>query len=277
MLNEISPAQLNRLIGVPGAPTIVDLRVDEDFIPSPRLIPGAFRHGHKDLDGLQQQLGLRRAQRVVVVCHKGRKISQGVAAHLRADGIAAEVLSGGYVAWEAARFPSIDTAQSLIQLGGEPTLWVTRHRPKIDRVASPWLIRRFIDPLAKFLFVPPQDVSMVAERFGAIPFDTEGAELGHHGEKCTFDAVMNAVGLRSDALEHMAQVVRGADTDRHDLAPQCAGVLALGVGLSRIYRDDTAQVEAGLLIWDALYRWARDGMDEIHEHVSPENSGQLIK
>ena len=277
MLNEISPAQLNRLIGLPEAPTIVDLRVAEDFDPAPRLIPGAFRHSHKDLDGLHQQLAKRQAQKVVVVCHKGRKISQGVAAYLRADGVEAEVLSGGYVAWESVKLPSIDAVQSQIPLGHTPTVWVTRHRPKIDRIASPWLIRRFIDPLAKVLFVPPQDVDQVAERFGAIPFDTEGVELGHHGEKCTFDAVMNAVDLRSDALDHMARVVRGADTGRHDLAPQCAGVLALGVGLSRMYRDDTAQLEAGMLIWDALYRWARDGMDETHEHVSPGNAGQLSK
>lgn len=277
MLNEITPSQLNRLIGLSEAPTLVDLRVAEDFDPAPRLIPGAFRHSHKDLPGLHQQLALREAQKVVVVCHKGRKISQGVAAHLRADGIAAEVLSGGYVAWDAAKLPSIDAAQSVIRLGENPTLWVTRHRPKIDRVACPWLIRRFIDPQAKFLFVPPQDVRMVAERFGAIPFDTAGAELGHHGEKCTFDAVMNTVDLRSDALEHMAQVVRGADTGRHDLAPQCAGVLALGVGLSRMYRDDTAQLEAGMLIWDALYRWARDAMDETHEHAMQRDTGPSTK
>jgi hypothetical protein len=105
------------------------------------------------------------------------------------------------------------------------TPWVTRHRPKIDRIACPWLIRRFIDPSARFLFVAPTEVEAVAERFGAIPFDIEGVTFSHRGDQCSFDALLDDFQLHTEALDRMATVIRGADTDRHDLAPQAAGLL----------------------------------------------------
>ena len=142
---------------------------------------------------------------------------------------------------------------------------MTRERPKIDRIACPWLIRRFIDPEARFLFVRPSEVLAVAEKFGATPFDVEGVRWSHDGPECTFDTMVKAFGLSSPALERLALVVRAADTDRHDLSPQAAGLLALSVGLSRHYRDDLQQLEAGMAMYDALYRWARDGHDEGHD------------
>jgi hypothetical protein len=148
------------------------------------------------------------------------------------------------------------------------SLWVTRHRPKIDRIACPWAIRRFIDPAARFLFVAPSEVAAVADRFGAIPFDIEGATISHRGDRCSFDAILDDFTLHSEALDRLALVVRAADTDRHDLAPQAAGLLALSVGLSRMFRDDQQQLEAGIALYDALYRWARDGHEEGHDWPS---------
>jgi len=143
-------------------------------------------------------------------------------------------------------------------------LWVTRARPKIDRVACPWLIRRFVDPGAVFLFVAPSEVQAVADRFGATPFDVEGVFWSHRGESCTFDVMLEAFGLTSSALARLALIVRGADTDRLELAPQSAGLLAVSLGLSRMYRDDLAQMEAAMPVYDAFYRWCRDAVGETH-------------
>jgi rhodanese-related sulfurtransferase len=260
--NEITPAQLNRLIGTPDCPAIVDISIDPDFAADPFLIPGSFRHPRTDIPGLLVRLAGRPC---VVTCQRGIKLSQGMVAWLRTEGIAAEYLQGGMYAWRelpgAQRIP----AAAIPEPVGGSTLWVTRHRPKIDRIACPWLIRRFVDPGARFLFVSPAEVAGVADRYGATPFDVEGVAFSHRGERCSFDAMLDDFALHSEALDRLATVVRGADTDRHDLAPQAAGLLAISVGLSRQYRDDLAQLEAGIALYDALYRWARDGFEEGHD------------
>lgn len=260
--NEISVLQLLRLIGLPDAPAIVDICIEPDFAEDPHLIPGSFRHAHTDITGLKARLA---GQRCVIVCQKGIKLSQGVAAWLRADGIRAEYLAGGMVAWrdhaQTMRIP----AAALPPFVDGASLWVTRHRPKIDRIACPWLIRRFIDAQARFLFVSPSEVLAVADRFGAVPFDVEGVDFSHQAEMCSFDSLLDAFGLHSDTLDRMALVIRAADTNRHDLSPEAAGLLALSVGLSRQFKDDQAQLAQGLMIYDALYRWARDGSDEGHD------------
>ena len=134
------------------------------------------------------------------------------------------------------------------------------------------MIRRFVDPAAKFLFVAPAEVLAVAEKFDAIPFDVEDTFWSHRAGFCTFDTMIEEFCLDSDALRQLATIVRGADTDRLDLAPQCAGLLAASLGLSRIYRDDHQQIEAGLLLYDAFYRWARDASNETHDW--PQASGR---
>lgn len=260
-LNAISVPQLSRLIGTPAAPQIVDVCIDPDFEADPRLIPGAFRHGHTDLPALRDRL---RGQRAVIACQKGLKLSQGVAAWLQAEGLAAEYLEGGKLAWAAAGAPMVPLAAIPAPVDGT-TLWVTRHRPKIDRIACPWLIRRFVDPQARFLFVSPAAVLDVADRFGATPFDVEDVPLSHRGEMCSFDTMLDVFALDDPALVHMATIIRGADTNRHELAPQCAGLLALSVGLSRAFKEDQAQLDAGMILYDALYRWAREGIDEGHD------------
>lgn len=267
--NEITVPQLLRLIGLPDAPVVVDISIDPDFAEDPFLIPGAFRHPHTDIAGLKERLGGRAC---VVVCQKGIKLSQGLAARLRADGHRAEYLQGGNFAWrDHADAPRVRAAAIPPKVDGA-TLWVTRHRPKIDRIACPWLIRRFVDPGARVLFVSPSEVAGVAERYGATPFDVEGVFWSHREERCTFDTMLEEFGLQTPALLGLAQVVRAADTNTHSLAPQAAGLLAISVGLSRQYRDDIAQLEAGMALYDALYRWARDGQSEGHDWPSERKS-----
>lgn len=253
--NQISSAQLMRQIGLPDAPAIVDVRTAEDIDADPYLIPTSQTISHRALIPANFA-----DQRVVVACHRGLKLSEGVAAMLRSHGIAAEVLEGGNLGWAAAGLPRIPLAAM-----PQTHLWVTRHRPKIDRVACPWLIRRFVDPNARFLFVSPSEVAEVASRFDATPFDIEEVPFSHRGENCTFDAMVADFGLSHPALERLALVVRAADTGRHDLSPQAAGLLAISVGLSRQYRDDHQQLAVGMTFYDALYRWARDGQDEGHD------------
>ena len=143
--------------------------------------------------------------------------------------------------------------------------WVTRARPKIDRVACPWLIARFIDADAEFLFVAPNDVPRVARESGAIPFDVEGVELSHVGSHCSFDAFLEKYDLGDPALAELARIVRGADTDRLDLAPQCPGLLAISLGLSRLFADDHEQLRYGFVMYDALYAWLREARNERHD------------
>lgn len=143
--------------------------------------------------------------------------------------------------------------------------WITRERPKIDRVACPWLITRFIDTDAEFLFAPPNKVLEVSAAVGAIPYDVEGVELSHEGPLCSFDAFLRKYSLGGDAaLQQLAVIVRGADTARLNLAPQCAGLLAISLGLSRLFADDHDQVRHGFVMYDALYAWIRDAQGETH-------------
>jgi rhodanese-related sulfurtransferase len=252
----ITPAQVLRLIGTPEAPTVIDVRIAEDIATLPRVVPTSRLIPHTTIATLTDPPG-----RAIVVCTKGRKLSEGAAAWLRTMGWQAEVLEGGSLAWEAAGLPM----SPLATLPAPGSAWVTRHRPKIDRIACPWLIRRFIDPAARFLYVAPAEVAEVATRFNAIPYDIEGVTFSHRGDQCSFDALLDDFALHCEPLDRMATVIRGADTDRHGLAPQAAGLLALSVGLSRMFRDDLQQLEAGIALYDALYRWARDGHDEGHD------------
>ncbi|MEO9901538.1 MULTISPECIES: sulfurtransferase/chromate resistance protein [Alphaproteobacteria] len=260
--NQITVSQLNRLVGTPDCPVLVDVRIDEDFEVDRLLIPGAFRHPHDQIDTLAEKL---RGQRAIIICHKGKKLSEGVAAWLRHEGVETESLEGGMVAWREAGLPNVNCCKLPERDEKGRTVWVTRLRPKVDRIACPWLIRRFVAPSAVFLFVAKQEVTAVAERFDATPFDIEGVTWSHRGENCTFDTMIEEFGLSSAALLHLARIVRGADTQRLDLEPQCAGLLAASLGLSRMYRDDVAQLEAGLALYDAFYRWCRDATSETHD------------
>lgn len=264
--NEITQNQLMRLIGTPESPVIIDVCIDADFHADPRIVPTAIRAPHTDIPAILRLLDGRPS---VVICQKGKKLSQGVVAMLRAHGNKAEFLAGGNVAWADAGLPLVPMATIPFTEGAQnthkTTRWVTRHRPKVDRIACPWLIRRFIDPDAAFLFVAPTEVDAVAEKFDATPFDVEGTFWSHRGNLCSFDVMIEEFALKIPALSRLATVVRAADTNRHDLAPEAAGLLALSVGLSRQYKDDHAQLAVGLTLYDALFRWARDGANETHD------------
>ncbi|EHS53561.1 Chromate resistance exported protein [Rhizobium sp. PDO1-076] len=263
----ISADKLFRLLGSSQSPLIVDVRIADDVAAHPFLIPGAFRRDHRQIGEWAAQVASTPTS-VVVVCHQGRKLSEGVAAHLRLLGISAEVLEGGNSAWAAAGLPQVPIDRLGDGQGAGSSLWVTRNRPKIDRIACPWLIRRFIDPFARFLFVASSEVEGVADRFNAVPFDMEGVFWSHRGDLCTFDTMLSEFQLETPALLTLAEIVRGADTNRLDLAPQVAGLLAVSLGLSRLYSSDLQQLEQGLLLYDAYYRWARDAMDEKHDWVT---------
>jgi hypothetical protein len=142
--------------------------------------------------------------------------------------------------------------------------WITRERPKIDRIACPWLIKRFIEEDAEFLYVPVDEVFNIAEQTGAIPYDIPGAELSHVGELCSFDAFLQKYSLTDSALQALAVIVRGADTSRLDLTPQSAGLYAISLGLSHCYTDDLEMLRHGLVIYDALYAWCQHCQVETH-------------
>ena len=142
--------------------------------------------------------------------------------------------------------------------------WVTRARPKIDRIACPWLIARFIDKEPEFLYVPKEQVAAVARATGAIPYDVPGVELTHDGERCSFDAFLVKYRLHDPALQELAAIVRGADTGRLDLAPQAPGLLAVSLGLSALFSDDHEMLRHGMVLYDALYAWLRDARGETH-------------
>lgn len=257
----ITTSQLSRLIGLPNAPALVDVRTAEDYDADPRLVPGSRRRDYRAAQAWASDYCNRS---VVVICQQGQKLSEGIAAWLRYEGIDAQTLEGGFEAWKTAGELLVRTDKLPPRDERSRTVWVTRARPKIDRVACPWLIRRFIDPAAVFLFAPPTEVTAVAERFNAAPFDIEGVFWSHRGETCTFDTMIEEFGLTSEPLTRLAEIVRGADTARPELTPQSAGLLAASLGFSRMYRDDLPQLEAAMPLYDAFYRWCRDATAETH-------------
>lgn len=254
---EISPKNLSRLIGTPTCPVIIDVSIDADVAEDPFLIPTAQRHPHTEFASIVDRL---QGTECVIVCQKGLKLSQGFASRLRGHGIAAQVLEGGNYGWRAMA----DAPRVAIDTLAAASLWVTRHRPKIDRIACPWFIRRFINPEAEFLFVAPDAVAGVSEKYGATAFDSADAPFGHRGDLCTFDALLDHFDLRTAPLDRLSQIVRAADTGRAEDSPQAAGLLAVSLGLSRMHKDDHSQLDAAMPVYDALYRWARDAQAETH-------------
>jgi rhodanese-related sulfurtransferase len=261
--NSISADKLWRLVGVPHGPALIDVRNKDAFAADPRFVPSAMRRSHETVSSWARELAGRAT---VAICENGRGQSEGVAAWLRGCGVAsAEVLAGGHEAWAQAGLPLVPEGKLPPRDSQGRTVWVTRSRPKIDRIACPWLIRRFVDPSAVFLFVAPAEVQSVAERFSGAPFDIEGVFWSHRGERCTFDTMLDELGLLIEPLAKLAAMVRGADTARLDLAAEAPGLAAASLGLSRMYADDLEQLAAAMTLYDAFYRWARDASDETHD------------
>jgi rhodanese-related sulfurtransferase len=252
----ISPHELYARLGTAAAPIVVDVRHPSAFASADRLIVGAVHQAPDQVERWRSSLPAGRP--VVAYCEHGRDISQGVVAALHAADIDASALAGGIAAWMDADLPTHRN------LGATPGKWVTRERPKIDRIACPWLIARFIDPGAEFVYVPPSQVIAVAQQTGGTPYDIDGVEFSHEGERCSFDTFLRIYDIRDPALDHLAQIVRGADTSRHDLTPQCGGLFAISLGLSANFADDHQMLAHGMVIYDALYTWCRSLQDERH-------------
>ncbi len=280
----VAPLELNSRLGRPDAPLILDVRRQAKFDESPRMVAGARRC---DPDAIVHFIEVEVPREVVVYCVYGHNVSAGAVAQLNAAGWNARALAGGIeggqvgvdapddiARWRAQPVLSMLRRADWGVSGAAPSQWITRERPKIDRIACPWLVRRFIDSRAVFHYAPTPLVLAQARQLNAIAFDIPGAPVSHVGDECSFDAVLKAFDLRDPALDVLATVVRGADTDRLSLAPQAAGLLALSLGLSNLYAaDDAAMLEAAMPLYDALYAWCRQqgqGKQEPHNWV-PQN------
>jgi rhodanese-related sulfurtransferase len=245
----ISPAELYARLGTAAAPVLIDVRRAEAFGSDDRLVIGASRRAPDDV--AQWQNALPKGRAVVAYCVHGHEVSQSVATALRRAGTPAAYLEGGIAGWKEQRLPTRRKRDAT------ENKWVTREHPKIDRIACPWLVSRFVNPDAEFVYVPPNDVPKVAKEVGGTPYDIKGVQFGHVGDQCSFDAIVKAYDIHDAALDRLATIVRGADTSRPDLTPQCEGLLAVSYGLSANFPDDHEMLKHGLVIYDALYTWCR--------------------
>jgi rhodanese-related sulfurtransferase len=257
-LRSTSAADSSRLVGTPAAPLFVDVRKADDFAASDYLIPGAVRWDYHA--GAVAPPEAERAKIVVAHCVKGQQVGITGAEKLRTPDRDATFLEGGLRQWMQTGAPHVKKRPDLGVTGESVSRWVTRARPKIDRIACPWLVRRFIDPRAEFFYVPTPEVFAFAGENKAIAYDIPGAPIAHAGPLCSFDNFLRAFELASPALERMATIVRGADTDALNLAPQSAGLLAISLGFSKNIADDQTMLDAMLPVYDALYRWVLDAV-----------------
>ena len=251
-----------RLIGTPDAPLFVDVRKAEDFAASEYFIPGAIRWNYAAGDAPPSELA--DATTAVAYCVKGLHVGITGAEKLRDKSLDASYLEGGLRQWMEAGAMSVKKRPDLGVTGESISRWVTRARPKIDRIACPWLVRRFIDPRAEFFYVPTSEVFAFAKANHAVAYDIPGAPIEHDGELCSFDNFLRAFDLKSPALDRLATIVRGADTDALNITAQSAGLLAISLGFSKNIKDDLAMLDAMMPVYDALYRWVLDATDEIH-------------
>jgi rhodanese-related sulfurtransferase len=274
----LTSRQFAARLGHADAPLVLDVRRLPRFTASQRLLPTAQHCAAEDVLAFVAPLPPRE---VLVYCVYGHEVSQGAAAALRSAGWEARYLLGGIEGGE----PSVDAAALLAELqaqhlptvakcpdfgvdGTAPSRWITRERPKIDRIACPWLVRRFMDPRASFFYVPTAQVLVQAAERNAVAYDIPGAPLEHDGALCSFDSFLRAFDLHLPALNLLATIVRGADTDQLDLAAQSAGLLAVSLGFSKLHAtNDHAMLDAMMPVYDALYAWCCDRVaatDERH-------------
>jgi rhodanese-related sulfurtransferase len=304
----ISPASLAPAIGSRAAPLLIDVRKAEAFAESDYFLPGSIRWDYNA--GAPMPAELSNATRAVAYCVKGAEVGINGAALLAKANLESAYLEGGLRDWQAAGLVAVKKRPDLGVDGECVSRWVTRARPKIDRIACPWLIRRFIDPRAEFFYVPTNEVFEFAKANNAVAYDIPGAPLEHYGAACSFDSFLyafelvpnprsettasaanpaiatfgriaaNVVGdklaAKPTALDIVANIVRGADTDALRLAPEAAGLLAISLGYSRMISDDHAMLEAMMPVYDALYEWAISVENKSVEHHNwtPKESGQ---
>ena len=246
-----SAASLRQSLASSKPPLVIDVRKGAAFLGAPDLIRGALRRD--PLRVAEWGKCLPGDADVVVYCVHGHEVSQGVA-----KALGARYLEGGIEAWRAAG------GDLCAKPAGANTRWITRERPKIDRIACPWLVARFVDPEAEFLYVSTPEVKRVAAEKQAVPYDIPDVEFSHVGDLCSFDAFLSYFRLKDPALDELAMIVRGADTGHPELAPQTAGLLAISLGLSLNFEDDHEMLKHGMTVYDALYSWCKRGKNEAH-------------
>ena len=262
--NPISVSSLLASRGTASSPLVIDVRRAPAFEADTTMLAGATWRDPFAVDDWTKFLPHH--GQIVVYCVHGHEISKNACAALRAAGLNASYLDGGIEAWKENGAPTIKKrpALSIPSPINLPSIWITRERPKIDRIACPWLIRRFIDPLAEFLTVPAPQVLSAAKSSAATPYDVPNVQFSHRGEECSFDAFIADFEINDPVLTDLAAIVRGADTGNPQLTPQSAGLLAVSLGLSALYPNDHDMLEHGMVVYDALYAWLRGARTEVH-------------
>jgi rhodanese-related sulfurtransferase len=263
----ITPETLIRSVGTAAFPAVFDVRRRATYDADDAILPTAMWRDHQAARDWGSRLDPGR--RYIVYCAHGHQVSHAAAALLRSLGLDAWFLDGGIDGWRAAGGPTIRKSAMPNRSEDRPSQWVTRERPKIDRIACPWIIRRFIDRDALIHYVPKEWIAQAAAEIGAIPFDIPDVEFSHVGEACSFDAFIDRFGIDDPAMRRLADIVRGADTARLELAPQASGLLAMSLGLSAIHGSDEVMLERGMVLYDALYGWCRFAADETHNWPVP--------
>lgn len=257
MENSITSIELNKLVNSTNPPLIIDVRRKPAFLSSSEMMIGALRRDPETINEWSKNLPLE--QKIIVYCVKGHEVSQNASKFLRDTGRKSRFVVGGLEeGWKAEKLPTLTKPKN------SGTSWVTREKPKIDRVACPWLVSRFVDSEAQILFVPSENVKLTASEKSFIPFDIPDQQFSHDGELCSFDAFIKYYHLSDPALKKMAVIIRGADTNKLNLAPQAAGLLAISLGLSSNFNNDHEMLAQGMIIYDALYSWCKKSQNEVH-------------
>jgi rhodanese-related sulfurtransferase len=256
----IASAALYEQLGLPESYVVIDVRIVADVLATPRLIPGALR---ADPEGIKEWARtFRQTRRLVVYCSEGGARSHEAANSLTALGYRTSILEGGIQAWIAAGYATTKVRTDLHAPGG--SRWVTRERPKIDRLACPWLVRRFIDPDAAFFYTPAHQVRAEAETLNAQPYDIADVTFSHRGARCSFDAFLDEFDLHDPIVDKVADIVRSADTGELAQSREAPGLLAISLGLSANIGDDLVLLEHAMPIYDALYTWCKKAHAETH-------------
>ena len=258
----ISVPDLFARLGSPRWPVVLDVRRPPAYDGDEATLPAALRCPPDEVEAFAASLAPD--AEIVCCCVRGHEVSQGAASALRARSFYARYLEGGVAHWREAGLPLLRKHAAFGIPGKTASRWVTRERPKIDRIACPWLVQRFVDPRAEFAYLPPGEVLGAARAAGSIAYDIPGGAIEHDGELCSFDVMLRAFGLQEPALHELARIVRGADTARLDLTPQSAGLLAVSLGLGQLHADDRELLEQGMTVYDALYAWCRHARAETH-------------
>jgi rhodanese-related sulfurtransferase len=254
-----TPALLYQILGLAEAPLLVDMRFNGNHLPPAYIPTSRCDLGDQPYDRL---VGVLSYSKVVVVCQDGSDLSQTLAQHLLAAGIRAQFLVGGFNAWQAAGLATVTTRAEFNLPNG--SRWITRERPKIDRLACPWLVRRFIDSGAQFFYTPAQQVRSDADALQAEPYDIADVTFSHRGERCSFDAFLDEFELHDPILNQVATIVRAADTGELTASAQAPGLLAISLGLSINIKDDIVLLEQAMPLYDGLYAWCKRAREETH-------------